>query len=83
MFAKLFASKAEKELDSIITDLKQYLENNYKDQAHLMLAKLHTRACALHDDGKLKDAAFERYERIYESYAEQMKNYNHRQFYRS
>jgi len=83
MFGKLFASKAVKELDSVIADLKQYLANNYKDQAHSMLAKLHTRACELHGEGKLKDADFERYERIYESYAEEMKNYNHRQFYRS
>lgn len=80
---KLFRSRAEKELDSIIFELKQYLENNYKDQAHLMRERLHTRATALHNEGKLSDELFEKYEKQYESFNELMKNYNHREFYRS
>lgn len=80
---KLFRSRAEKELDSIISELKQYLANNYKDQAHLMRKKLHERAEALHAEGKLSDELFERYERLYESFTEEMKNYNHREFYSS
>ena len=30
----LFKSKAEKELDAILADLRGYLGNNYKDMAH-------------------------------------------------
>ena len=80
---KLFRSKAERELDMIISELKQFLENNYKDQAHLMREKLHTRAAELHDAGKLTDEKFGEYERVYEKYTEEMRNYNHREFYKS
>ncbi len=80
---KLFRSKAERELDMIISELKQFLENNYKDQAHLMREKLHTRATELHDEKKLPDELFRNYERLYESFTEDMKNYNHREFYKS
>ena len=47
---KLFRSRAEKELDGIIAELKQFLANNYKDQAHAMREKLHMRAVELHDE---------------------------------
>ena len=80
---KLFRSRAEKELDGIIAELKQFLANNYKDQAHAMREKLHMRAIELHEAGKLKDDQFAAYEKQYESFAEQMKNYNHREFYHS
>ena len=80
---KLFRSKEEKELDSIISELKQYLANNYKDQAHLCRERLHSRAFELHDSGKLSDNLFAHYEKIFEDYTEQMKNYNHREFYHS
>lgn len=80
---KLFRSRAEKELDGYIAELKQFLANNYKDQAHGMREKLHTRAMELHEAGKLHDAQFASYEKIYETYTEQMKNYNHREFYHS
>ena len=80
---KLFRSRAEKELDGIIAELKQFLANNYKDQAHAMREKLHMRAVELHDAGKLKDDQFSAYEKQYESFTAQMKNYNHREFYHS
>lgn len=80
---KLFRSKAERELDMIISELKQFLENNYKDQAHLIREKLHTRAVELHGEKKLPDELFRNYERLYESFTEDMKNYNHREFYKS
>ncbi len=79
----LFKSRAEKELDGYISELKQFLENNYKDQAHVMREKLHVRATELHESGKLSDTRFQSYEKIYETYSEQMKNYNHREFYHS
>ena len=80
---KLFRSRAEKELDGIIAELKQFLATNYKDQAHAMREKLHMRAVELHDTGNLKDDQFSAYEKQYESFTEQMKNYNHREFYHS
>ena len=75
--------KAEKELDAIIAELRQYLANNYKDQAHAMREKLHTRAEELHSAGKLSEELFASYEKQYQSFTEQMKNYNHREFYHS
>lgn len=80
---KWFPSRAERELNGIIAELKQFLANNYKDQAHAMREKLHTRAAALHAEKKLSDEQFAAYEKIYVSYTEQMKNYNHREFYHS
>mgnify|MGYP000962128467 CR=1 FL=1 len=73
---KLFRSRAETALDGIIRALRQSLENNAKE-------KLHERSVELHDSGKLSDGAFADYERIYTTYTEQMKNYNHRTFYHS
>lgn len=80
---RIFRSRAERELDGIISELEQYLANNYKDQAHAMREKLHTRAAELHSEGRLKDEAFAAYEKRYEAFTEQMKNYNHRTFYHS
>ena len=48
-----------------------------------MREKLHIRAVELHDAGKLKDDLFAAYEKQYEAFTEQMKNYNHREFYHS
>ncbi|MBQ8578393.1 MAG: hypothetical protein IJ449_10595 [Clostridia bacterium] len=80
---KLFRSRAEKELDSIIAELKQFLANNYKDQAHAMREKLLVRTEELADTGKLSAEQAASYKKVYESYTEQMKNYNHREFYHS
>jgi len=79
----IFKPKSERILDAVIADLDQYLANNYKDQAHSMLSKLRDTADELHASGKLKDAAYDKYRKIYEKYAETMKNYNHREFYKS
>ena len=68
---------------SLLKRLKQFLANNYKDQAHAMREKLHTRAVELHDAGKLRDELFSAYEKQYEAFTERMKNYNHREFYHS
>ncbi len=80
---KLFRSRAEKELDGIINELKQFLSNNYKDQAHLMRTRLKARADELKEAGKLSDELYAGYVRIYEQFTEDMKNYNHREFYKS
>ena len=73
----LFRSKAEKELDSILADLKAYLENNYKDAAHDARKKLGERCEALYADGKLKEKAYLRYKKLFEEYTISMKNYHH------
>ena len=73
----LFRSKAEKELDSILADLKAYLENNYKDAAHDARKKLGERCEELYADGKLKEKAYLRYKKLFEEYTVSMKNYHH------
>ena len=80
---RIFRSKAERELDGIITELQQYLANNYKDQAHSARERLHTRAVELHEAGNLNDERFSFYEKQYERFTETMKGYSHRDFYHS
>ena len=73
----LFRSKAEKELDSILSELRAYLENNYKDAAHDQRKKLGERCEALYSEGKLKEKAYLGYKKLYEEYTEKMKDYHH------
>lgn len=73
----LFRSKAEKELDSILAELKADLENNYKDAAHDARKKLGNRCEALRAEGKLKEKAYLRYKQLFDEYTESMKNYHH------
>ena len=73
----LFRSKAEKELDSIVGELKAYLENNYKDAAHDQRKKLGERCETLYAEGKLKEKAYLKYKKLYEEYTESMKDYHH------
>ena len=47
-----FRSKAEKELDFILQELKNYLSNNYKDKAHDCRKLLGSRAEELYAVGK-------------------------------
>lgn len=73
----LFRSRAKKELDGILSELEQYLKNNYKDQAHRQRRLLSERCEALYTEGRLKEEDYLRYRRLYESYTEKMKNYHH------
>ena len=73
----LFKSRAVKELDSIIAELNNYLQNNYKDSAHDMRRRLKERADALFESGELREDVYKKYIATYERYTEMMKDYRH------
>lgn len=73
----LFKSKAVKELDSLIDEMKINLANNYKSTAHAAREKLGDRCETLYSEGKLKEAEYKKYKGIYEEYTELLKNYHH------
>ena len=72
-----FKSKAEKELDAIIHEMKQYLSNNYKDLAQSCRKKLLSRTEELYSDGKLKEEKYKEYKALYEKYTLMLKDYKH------
>ena len=74
---KLFKSKAEKQLDSIIDEIKVNLENNYKSIAHDARRRLGEMIEKLRAEGQLCDKSYMEYRRIYEDYTEKMKDYHH------
>lgn len=73
----LFKSKAEKELDFILSELKQFLQNNYKDQAHACRKKLMEQAEKYYQAGKLSHSRYRQYEQLYKHYTDLMQNYHH------
>lgn len=73
----LFRSKAVKELDSIIDELKANLENNYKSTAQAAREKLGERIEKLHGEGALTEKEYRKYSRIFEQYSIDMRNYHH------
>ena len=73
----LFKSKAEKELESILDELRANLENNYKSTAQAARVKLGERCEALYAEGKLKEEAYRRYKKLFEEYSLTMRNYHH------
>jgi len=73
----LFKSKAEKELDSIIYEMKQFLQNNYKDLAHSCRKRLLERTEVLYETGKLKEEKYKEYKAVYEKYTVMLKDYRH------
>ena len=73
----LFRSKAQKELDFILQELKNFLSNNYKDQAHNCRKLLGQRAEELYAEGKLKRSQYLKYREIYQRYTSLMENYHH------
>ena len=78
MFLKsLFKSKAERELDAILGELRANLENNYKSTAQAAREKLGRRCEQLHDAGQLGEDAYRRYKKLFEEYSLSMRNYHH------
>ena len=77
LFKKLFKSKAERELDAIIDELKANLENNYKSTAQAAREKLGERCETLYAEGRLKEAVYRKYKKLYEEYSLSMRNYHH------
>ena len=73
----LFRSKAEKELDFILKELKNFLSNNYKDQAHSCRKLLLERAEEYYAAGKLSKPRHRYYMEQYRYYTKLMENYHH------
>ena len=78
MFLKsIFKSKAERELDGILAELRANLENNYKSTAHAAREKLGARCETLYAEGKLGEEAYKKYKKIFEEYSLSMRDYHH------
>ncbi len=72
-----FKSKAERELDFILEELKNFLSNNYKDRAHDCRKLLGEKSEEYYQAGKLSKAQYRRYRELYRQYSEKMKDYHH------
>ena len=72
-----FRSNAQNELDFMLEELKQFLQNNYKDQAHSCRKKLLEQAEMYYKEGKLTAAQYRHYEQIYKHYTKMMEDYHH------
>ena len=73
----LFKSKAEKELEGILDELKANLENNYKSTAQAARVRLGERTEELWAEGKLKESAYKYYKNLYEEYSIMLRGYHH------
>lgn len=73
----LFRSKAQKELDYILAELKNYLSNNYKDPAQECRRKLGEKSEQYYRAGKLNDRQYRYYQNLFRQYTAQMKDYHH------
>lgn len=76
-FIKLFRSKAERELEAILDELRANLENNYKSTAQAAREKLGRRCEELHEAGELSEEAYKKYRNLFEEYSLKMRNYHH------
>ncbi|MGL4737103.1 MAG: hypothetical protein ACRCW2_06555 [Cellulosilyticaceae bacterium] len=83
MFNSLFKNKAREQIEMQLTELKLNLENNYKDLA--IRARKDAIAMVEHyyQVGEINERWYMKYKQILGSYTEEMKGYNHQQFYRS
>ena len=73
----LFKSKEERELEGILSELCANLENNYKSTAQAAREKLGERCETLYAEGRLKEAVYRKYKKLYEEYSLSMRNYHH------
>ena len=73
----LFKSKAERELEGILAELRANLENNYKSTAQAARERLGERCETLFREGKLKEKTYLKYKKLYEEYSLSMRNYHH------
>ena len=73
----LFRNRAQKELDFILGELKNFLSNNYKDAAHTCRKQLGEKSEAFYQEGKLTRAQYLRYRELYKHYTKLMENYHH------
>ncbi len=74
---KLFRSKGERELEGIVESMKINLQNNYKEPAHNDRRRIAERAEALYTEGRISEAVYKKYIRIYDEYTIKLKDYRH------
>lgn len=72
-----FKSKAQKELDFILEELKNFLSNNYKDAAHSCRKQLGEKAERYYHEGKLNHQQYRKYQQLYAHYTKLMQDYHH------
>ncbi|MBE5923454.1 MAG: hypothetical protein E7271_03165 [Lachnospiraceae bacterium] len=65
------------QIEGIMNEMKMNLENNYKDQAHDALKKLHSTLDELKDNGSLKEKDYNKYKSIANEYTSRLANYHH------
>ncbi len=74
----LFAGMlAKRELKAILSELQQYLSNNYKEPAHKARQKLIDRTEALHQEGALAPKDYQYWRAVGEEYTRKMADYHH------
>ncbi|MBP3886556.1 MAG: hypothetical protein J6F30_02710 [Cellulosilyticum sp.] len=73
----------EQQIETSIKDLQLYLENNYKDLAISSRKEAVELVERYYSAGKLSKAAYLQYKKTLAFYIEEMKNYNHQEFYHS
>lgn len=83
MFKNLFKNKGKKEIEMQLTELKLNLENNYKDLAISALKDAITMVEHYYQIGEINERMYMKYKQILGTYTEEMKGYNHQQFYRT
>lgn len=82
-FKHKFKNSLEQQIETLINDLKLYLENNYKDLAIQSRREAVALVEESYEQGKLSDKSYAKYKAILSEYTENMKGYNHQQFYRN
>jgi len=73
----IFKSKAKKELDGLIFDIKINLQNNYKSLAHEARKALGQRTEELFAEGKINEKDYKKYISVFDEYTEMLKDYHH------
>lgn len=73
----VFKSKGERELESIVKNMKINLQNNYKEPAHNERKKLGARAQELFSERKISEKVYKKYMQIYNEYTIRLKDYHH------
>ncbi len=72
-----FKSKYEKELEYTLSELKNYLSNNYKDAAHTCREQLFALSEKYYAEGNISQKVHRKYIAIYKYYTELLKDYHH------
>lgn len=79
----MFKNRYKKQIEEQMTEFKLYLENNYKDLAIQARKDTDSLVESFYQQGKINQKAYKHYMEILNDYTEQMKAYNHQQFYKS